>query len=923
MPRSGAVTCRQLGKVRGHTNMAATELESLETQKTAPPSAELLDCPFSLLEVGCAGKVHVCPRGDTAKHPLPPLTTLPHGLPPVLQDLQAQLRGYLQRPEDLPIHDFQKAQKSLANKLEEYQCIMLDNNVDVGVVSETWFSPDMAESCLSIDGYTLFSKCRCTRLSDHCMVMWEPKAEKRESSTATKTVRPIRDSGRRAFGQWVFTGNTDGTAPSIQPFPADVTCRYLRFFPAEWSEGGIAFRINILISRAAAASFTLLQHGGSVTMQHGATSIQQQSLTMVGNLIPDASFSASSELDAGHAAVYGNLGKVVEDGTVHFWAPSTDQAGEFVEVDLTQPLKISGVATKGGGTRWLTKFKIQHSMDGSTWTDYEQEVTGNTDGDGQNLQPFATAFTCQYIRIVTVAGGWSAGGAGLRFSPLLEPGVAQTYMTAMQAYMQAHMQSHVQSQSLTMVGNLIPDASFSASSELDAGHAAVYGNLGKVVEDGTVHFWAPSTDQAGEFLEVDLTQPLKISGVATKGGGTRWLTKFKIQHSMDGSTWTDYEQEITGNTDGDGQNLQPFATAFTCQYIRIVTVAGGWSAGGAGLRFSPLLEPAVAQTYLTAMQAYMQAHAQTSMQSSSQQLDCSKWSEWLDGLMNGPQAAMIPQVAQGCKPVWCRDPAFAEAKASLHAETCADFDAGAAGGAAGGSMSMTHTSGGAAGGSTSMSTEQLDCSKWSEWLDGLMNGPHAAMVPQLAESCKPVWCRDPAFAEAKAGLHAETCAGFDAGAAMSSSSMTHSSSASVSQQLDCAKWAEWLPGLMAAAPTQVDAIGQSCKPVWCADAAFMEANAELAGSVCAAKKREEIQKLRSLLDKIKEKKEMKNSPQVHSNTDEDKKLEAIQELRSLVETLKAKKEEKEKAKTRAVPEPVQKRLEKAHNLVDLLETLIA
>eukprot|EP00058_Branchiostoma_floridae_P003353 XP_002588841.1 hypothetical protein BRAFLDRAFT_99541 [Branchiostoma floridae] len=86
--------------------MAAAELKSLEAQKS-----DLLDFPFSLLEVGCAGKVHVCPGGDTAKHPLPPLTTLPHGLPPVLQDLQAQLRGYLQRPEDLPIHDFQPAQR--------------------------------------------------------------------------------------------------------------------------------------------------------------------------------------------------------------------------------------------------------------------------------------------------------------------------------------------------------------------------------------------------------------------------------------------------------------------------------------------------------------------------------------------------------------------------------------------------------------------------------------------------------------------------------------------------------------------------------------------------------------------------------------------------------------------------------------------
>ncbi|XP_078603715.1 superkiller complex protein 2-like [Branchiostoma floridae x Branchiostoma japonicum] len=91
--------------------MAAAELKSLEAQKSAPPSADLLDFPFSLLEVGCAGKVHVCSGGDTTKDLLPPLTTLPHGLPPVLQDLQAQLRGYLQRPEDLPIHDFQPAQK--------------------------------------------------------------------------------------------------------------------------------------------------------------------------------------------------------------------------------------------------------------------------------------------------------------------------------------------------------------------------------------------------------------------------------------------------------------------------------------------------------------------------------------------------------------------------------------------------------------------------------------------------------------------------------------------------------------------------------------------------------------------------------------------------------------------------------------------
>ncbi|CAH1233078.1 NRP2 [Branchiostoma lanceolatum] len=476
-----------------------------------------------------------------------------------------------------------------------------------------------------------------------------------------------------------ITGNTDADGQNVQPLAAPITCRYIQLVTVDggWGGTGIGLRFDVLITKTSAASFTQLQQAGSATVQHKTiTAAMQEKLrafVSIGNFIPDASFTASSELDADHSAVSGNLGKEVQDGTKLFWAPSTDQAGEYLQIDLTQPIEVRGVATKGGGGRWLTKMKVQHSMDGEAWTDYAEEIAGNTDGEGQNLQPFGEdGFTCRYMRFLTVAGGWSAGGAGLRVSPLVRTAVAKLYVKAMRQHMESSMTSSSSSQAFMSIGNLIPDASFTASSELDADHSAVHGNLGKEVQDGTEHFWAPSTDQAGEYLQFDLIQPIEIRGIATKGRGNRWLTKMKVQHSMDGEAWTDYAEEVTGNTDGEGQNLQPFATGFTCRYLRIMTVAGGWSAGGAGLRASPLVTSAVGKAYLKAMQAHMQSSmTHSSSSSSSQTLDCAKWSEWLAGLMAGPQGSMVPQLAQSCKPVWCKDPAFAEAHAELKEQTCA------------------------------------------------------------------------------------------------------------------------------------------------------------------------------------------------------------------------------------------------------------
>lgn len=44
----------------------------------------------------------------------------------------------------------------------------------------------------------------------------------------------------------------------------------------------------------------------------------------------------------------------------------------WIQVNLGQTRKVTGIVIQGCPQQdhWVTKFKIQHGMDGTTWTDY-------------------------------------------------------------------------------------------------------------------------------------------------------------------------------------------------------------------------------------------------------------------------------------------------------------------------------------------------------------------------------------------------------------------------------------------------------------------------------------------------------------------------------------------------------------------------
>ncbi|CAJ1070748.1 macrophage mannose receptor 1 [Xyrichtys novacula] len=102
------------------------------------------------------------------------------------------------------------------------------------------------------------------------------------------------------------------------------------------------------------------------------------------------------------------------------WRPSGSVTSSWIQVNLGQPRKITGIVIQGCPQYdfWVTKFKIQHSMDASSWTDYTADgasFPGATDRNTPETQLLGSPVSAQYVRILPLE---FSGQAGLRFDVL-------------------------------------------------------------------------------------------------------------------------------------------------------------------------------------------------------------------------------------------------------------------------------------------------------------------------------------------------------------------------------------------------------------------------------------------------------------------------------------------------------------------------
>ena len=96
-----------------------------------------------------------------------------------------------------------------------------------------------------------------------------------------------------------------------------------------------------------------------------------------------------------------------------------------------------------------------------------------------------------------------------------------------------------------MENGAIADRQITASSQLDANHAATQGRLNFKATANRAGSWTAGSSDSSQWLQVDLgIQNNKVTCVATQGrdDSPQWVTKYKLQYSNGGVSFHYYAE---------------------------------------------------------------------------------------------------------------------------------------------------------------------------------------------------------------------------------------------------------------------------------------------------------------------------------------------------------------------------------------------
>ncbi|XP_014906843.1 macrophage mannose receptor 1 [Poecilia latipinna] len=102
------------------------------------------------------------------------------------------------------------------------------------------------------------------------------------------------------------------------------------------------------------------------------------------------------------------------------WMPSGSGSSSWIQANLGETRKVTGIVIQGcpQNDHWVTKYKLQHSMDGASWTYYTADgdfFPGSIDRNIPETQLLGTPVSARYVRLRPLE---FSGQAGLRFDVL-------------------------------------------------------------------------------------------------------------------------------------------------------------------------------------------------------------------------------------------------------------------------------------------------------------------------------------------------------------------------------------------------------------------------------------------------------------------------------------------------------------------------
>ena len=88
------------------------------------------------------------------------------------------------------------------------------------------------------------------------------------------------------------------------------------------------------------------------------------------NKIPDSSMTASSNYSENQYPYYGRLHGTRGNG----WCPkTTNDRTDYLQVDLGAQHSVCKLATQGASGEWTTRYKLSLSLDGVSWSFYQED----------------------------------------------------------------------------------------------------------------------------------------------------------------------------------------------------------------------------------------------------------------------------------------------------------------------------------------------------------------------------------------------------------------------------------------------------------------------------------------------------------------------------------------------------------------------
>ncbi|XP_071340273.1 coagulation factor V [Trachinotus anak] len=264
-----------------------------------------------------------------------------------------------------------------------------------------------------------------------------------------------------------------------------------------------------------------------------------------------------------------HLARLNNQGKYNAW--STDEHNSYIQVDFQRPVVISQVATQGARqmfqSQFVLKYAISYSTDRRRWIFYK--------GDSRDLRKVFTGNEEAY-QIKTNTFFPPLVGRFIRLHPIHWYNKATVRMEFYGCELDGC------SVPLGLESRLIEDRRITASSTASSWYSGPWKpSLARLNKQGTINAWQAKYNDMNQWLQVELPQIKKITGIITQGakslGKEMYVMSYTLQYSNNGIHWSQYTDDedlafktFPGNTNnGDHVKNYIYPPIFS-RFIRII-----------------------------------------------------------------------------------------------------------------------------------------------------------------------------------------------------------------------------------------------------------------------------------------------------------------------------------------------------------------